>query len=160
MEVSVISIMNNAYHFNLYIKGNPLIKGTLSCSLSALYIQVWLYLYVFRINFTPKIVLHMMKSSILLSTTNCASEYVIYKRINKTENTFLFNQVSWCLIYIITISIQRVWSVRGSNIQSHGCQITVYKIYVQIVCNLNWCIPYNVGSLKLRCLRNAIPYFG
>ena len=107
MEVSVISIMNNAYHFNLYIKGNPLIKGTLSCSLSALYIQVWLYLYVFRINFTPKIVLHMMKTSILLATTNCASEYDIYKRINKTENTFLFNQVSWCLIYIITIYIQR-----------------------------------------------------
>jgi hypothetical protein len=29
-----------------------------------------------------------MMSSIILATTNCTSEYVIYKKINKTENTF------------------------------------------------------------------------
>jgi hypothetical protein len=34
------------------------------------------------------IVSHMMMSSIILATTNCTSEYVIYKKINKTENTF------------------------------------------------------------------------
>jgi hypothetical protein len=46
------------------------------------------YLYLLSINFTPQIVLHMMMSSIILATTNCTSEYVIYKKINKTENTF------------------------------------------------------------------------
>jgi len=39
-------------------------------------------------NFTPQIVLHMMKSSILLPTTNCTSEYAIYNNINKPENSF------------------------------------------------------------------------
>jgi hypothetical protein len=81
--------------------------------------------YVFSVLF---IFLYMTYSDAQFVVANSILDFIIC-------NTIL--GVKFILKTYKTISIQRVWSVRGSNIQSHGCQITVYKIYVQIVCNLN-----------------------